>query len=475
MDRKVWRAGFFVVVSSVGGGVAAATYQVGPMRPHTNLNALFAAVDLQGGDIVEVDGNETYDAGTPGIIVPETDGGAPGNPVILRGIRVNGQRPHLRGGIRVGNTQANTIEFRLSDHLVFEGFEVSGQGDTATGTFRCVYHHAHDIVIRDAEIHDCPRHGILGADNDSGSLLVEYTEVRNAGSNGGNHAIYMATDEIEHPGSVFRLQYSWIHDSQFGTGEGGNLIKSRAERNEIHYNWLEDAYYHELELIGPDPAGGIPAGQAREDSDVVGNVIVHTASFGAIMRFGGDDTGESRGRYRVVNNTIIRRQANNDTPTVFRLFDGIDSLDFHNNVIWREGTANLTLVRAVEAIWASGAAKINASNNWIKTGYVYNPTNLIRTEVGTLSAMLPGFADLNLLDLRPGTGSPLIGTANPAPLAPPGYEIPNPHFPPAWLPPQRALLPVGSASARPVNGVLDIGAFEFGVGANVFANGFEGS
>ncbi len=232
-------------------GAQAATYPVGPTRAHVNLSQLFAAVDLQGGDIVEVDGNVIYDVGTPGIVMGAADGGQPGNPVILRGIRVNGQRPHLRGG-------TNTIEFRLSDHVVFEGFEVSGTGNTSTGTFRCIYHHAHDITIRDAYIHDCPRHGILGADNDSGSLLVEYSEIFNAGSGGSNHAIYMATDELTWPGSVFRLQHSVVRDSRFGdSGEGGNLIKSRAERNEIYYNWLEGAYYHTLELIGPDPAGGL--------------------------------------------------------------------------------------------------------------------------------------------------------------------------------------------------------------------------
>lgn len=60
---------------------------------------------------------------------------------------------------------------------------------------------------------------------------------------------------------------------------GGNNVKSRAERNEIYYNWIEDAYYHELELIGPDP-GGAPDGWSeelkREDSDVVGNVLRKT-------------------------------------------------------------------------------------------------------------------------------------------------------------------------------------------------------
>lgn len=67
----------------------------------------------------------------------------------------------------------------------------------------------------------------------------------------------MATDEVAYPGAVFRLQHSYLQDSDYtdGVGIGGNLIKSCAERNEIYYNWLEGAFYHELELIGPDPEG----------------------------------------------------------------------------------------------------------------------------------------------------------------------------------------------------------------------------
>lgn len=139
-----------------------------------------------------------YDVGTPGLVMSDSDSGAPGNPTILRGMPVDGQRPHLRGG-------TNTIEFRSSNHVVFENFEVSGTGTTTTGTFRCIYHHAHDITIRNVIVHDCPRHGILGADTDSGSLTVEYSEIRNSGSNQGQHAIYMATDQITYPGAVFRL------------------------------------------------------------------------------------------------------------------------------------------------------------------------------------------------------------------------------------------------------------------------------
>ncbi|MDP1051752.1 hypothetical protein, partial [Klebsiella quasipneumoniae] len=79
--------------------------------------------DLAGGDGVEVDGGVTY-AG--GVIVPPADGGSPGNPVVIRGLRASGLRPVLSGG-------TNTIEFRRADHVVFEGFEVTG------GSSRCVF------------------------------------------------------------------------------------------------------------------------------------------------------------------------------------------------------------------------------------------------------------------------------------------------------------------------------------------------
>lgn len=455
-------------------GIAhAATYQVGPTRTRTSLPALFAAVDLGPGDVVEVDGDVTY---TGNVVMGAADGGAAGNPVVLRGIRVNGMRPRLVGSPPGGNT----IEFQLVEHVVFEGFDVTGAGDSSTGTARCIYHHGNDLTIRDAYVHDCPRQGILGADNDSGSITIEYSEITNIGGASRDHAIYMATDEVAYPGAVFRLQYNWIHDSQFGTGEGGNLVKSRAERNEIYYNWLEDAYYHELELIGPDPDGaqaGWTDALAREDSDVVGNVIVHTSSFGAIVRFGGDGTsggrGETFGRYRFVNNTVIRRNANNDTPTVFRLYEGIDSLEFHNNVIWREGASSVTLARAVEAEWATGAAKITGTNNWIDSGFAYNPSNLANSVTGTVTGSTPGFTDLATYNLVPAAGSPLLNVGSNGPASPTGYAIANPLFPPTREPAVRTVLPIGTAGVRPVNGTIDIGAYERANSDVLFANGFE--
>jgi hypothetical protein len=425
-----------------------ATYTVGGAgADYPTLPALFSARDLAPGDVVDVRGGN-YEGG---IIMPPDDGGAPGNPVILRG--VGATRPHLRGG-------TNTIEFRLSHHVVMEHFEISGTESPVTS--RCVFHHAHDIVLRDVYIHDCPRHGVLGADQDSGSLTIEYSEIANAGANGSYHAIYATTDQVAHPGAVFRLQYSYVHDSDYtnGSGTGGNLIKSRSERNEIYYNWLEGAFYHELELIGPDPDGvssGWTENLAREDSDVVGNVIVHTSSFGSIMRFGGDATGQTNGRYRFVNNTLVR-MGFEDTPNVFRLFDGIESLDAHNNVFWHQGGKGLRIIRDEDAAWVGGVARINGSNNWIDTGSTFVPASF----AGTLTGSDPGFVNPAAFDFRLAAGSPLLGKANASPVAPAAFVITSPLFPPARHPPLRAAALPGAPLTRPVDGALDIGAFEAG-------------
>lgn len=436
---------------------AAATYTVGPGGTYADLPTLFTAVDLEPGDIVEVSSNGSFYAG--GIIMRAEDRGAPGNPVILRG--VGSPRPHLRGG-------TNTIEFRSSNHVVMENFEISGSVEA--NTFRCVYHHAHDIVLRNVLVRDCPRHGVLGADQDSGSLTIEYSELRNSGSNGGNHLVYMATDEVAYPGAVFRLQYSYLHDSRFGdSGEGGNLVKSRAERNEIYYNWLEGAYYHELELIGPDPAGAQDdwfEDLAREDSDIVGNVIVHgSPDFGAVLRFGGDATGQSNGRYRFVNNTVVVT-APSAAATVFRLFDGIESLEAHNNVIWREGSGALRIIREVEAIWSTGQSRIAGSGNWIENGATFVPP-------GWGGSADPGFTNAAGFDFRPSASSPLLDSALAAPSAGSDYAIAAPLMPPTRHPPQRSWIMAGPAPLRPVAGALDIGAFEREDPNDVFADGFE--
>jgi len=408
----------------------ATTYPVGPTRTLTQIGQ--AISNAAPGDVIEVDGNATYSS------VRWTRSGTAVQPIWIVGLPVAGVRPRIQGG-------TNTVEIE-ADYVGMEGFDISG------GSSRCFFQHGDRNTLRDSVVHDCPAQGILGADQDSGSFLLEYVEVHHCGGGDRDHQIYMATDEVAHPGAVFRMQYCYVHDAN-----GGNSVKSRAERNEIYFNWIEGAMYHELELIGPDPDGAASAWSVdlkREDSDVVGNVLRKTST-SFVARIGGDATGWSKGRYRFVNNTIITTTG---SGAVFRLFDELESVEMHNNIIVTNGTGGPNVMRAnaAEFMWVNGV-NIAGSNNWVMTG----ATNIPTQWTGTVSGASAGLTNLTS-DPRPAAGSPIANAGNASLSGPAGFAFPNPLWPPGFHPPLRALIPAGSAMARPATGTIDIGAFELG-------------
>jgi hypothetical protein len=394
---------------------------VGPGRAFADLQAV--APLLRPGDRVEVDGGVTYPGG---LILREA--GTREAPITVIGRRAGGRRPVLSGG-------ATTVEIR-GDHVVLEGFEITG------GAARCLYHHADDVVVRDVLVRDCPRHGVLSADEGSGSLTLAYSEISGCGSGDGAHPVYVATDEEAFPRSVFRMEHCFVHD-----GRGGNNVKSRAERNQIYANWIEGARYHELELVGPD---GAERKHAREDSDVVGNVIRKTGP-GWAIRVGGDGSGETLGRYRFVNDTIVLGPA---ASGAFRLFDGLESIEMDNDVITREGGGPVRVLVEQEVRWAAGRRLVTGLTNWVPNGSTGVPPEW----AGTLRGLDPGLASPE--DPRPLPGSPLIGAGTASPTCPPRFALPPPRLSPADLPPRRALERVGTAAQR-LRGAIDIGAFPF--------------
>ncbi|MCE7891036.1 MAG: hypothetical protein DYH12_15290, partial [Sorangiineae bacterium PRO1] len=381
---------------------AAATYKVGPAQQYKQLSSVTAL--LEPGDVVEIDGDATYSGG-----VVFAKPGTAANKITVRGVPKNGKRPVISGG-------TNTIEAQ-GNHYVFEGLDITG------ASFRCFYHHANDVTLRDSVVHDCVKHGVLGADTDSGSLTLQYVEVYKSGAGTTNHQIYVATDETAYPKSVFRMEHCYVHD-----GVGGNNVKSRAERNEIYYNWIEGALYHELELIGPD---GQDAGLAREDSDVVGNVLRKTGS-SYVVRFGGDGTGATGARYRFVSNTVMVQPGG---AAVFRLFDSLESVEMHNNVFTVLGAGGVNLVRSTEAVWTTGTALIAGSNNWVRSG----STNVPSTWKGSITGSDPSFANPSAFDLHPTATSPLVDAGAASLAGPPGYAFPSPLAAPQFHPPKRVL------------------------------------
>ena len=430
---------------------SAATYNVGPGRAYTQLSALVDSVDLEPGDVVLVDGGTRYSGN---IVVRSADRGAPGNPVTFRWNRsVGSSRPILEGG-------NHTIKFQQSNHVVFEGFDVRG------GSASCIFSEAHDVTVRDSVIRDCPSHGILGADTNSGSFTLEYSEIFNAGAGTSRHPIYMQSDQVAYPGSVFLMRYNYVHD-----GAGGNLLKNRHERALIYYNWFENSAYQAIELIGPDcqtqQAGWTP-GLRREDADLVGNVIVHSSSWRHAIRAGGDLNGRSQGRVRMVNNTILFNRAGIANAVFVQL--GLESLEMHNNLVFQTGAGaapNIVNVNPASSVetpycaptsrepWSSGR-KVAGSNNWVQSSAALVPAEWS----GTLRGSDPGLTNVAQLQLRPTASSPLVSAGNPQPQTPAAFPFPSPLLLPQFDPPMRGKLAPNGQVQRVPGARIDIGAFE---------------
>lgn len=414
-----------------------ATHLVGPGRTFKTLQEV--ATQLRPGDIVDVDGDHEY---TGGLTLSES--GTTEKPITIRGVKVNGKRPIIKEG-----PQSRIIVINGS-FVIFQGIEIVGKTNETTQAGIGVY--GDHIVIRDCIIHDA-RNGILGYGSDTGDLLVEYCEIYNCGGEPKQgfdfaHQIYMATDEVKYPNAVFRLQHCYIHDAK-----GGNNVKSRSGRNEIYYNWIEGARYHAVELIGPDLSDNDDMTETtkREDSDVVGNVIIATSN-GSGARIGGDGTGSTSGRYRFVNNTFILK----NNADGLRGLDDIETVELYNNIFYKGNADQADIFSEADVAWVNDKRQVQGSNNYIKPGSSKVPTGL----TNTLSAADADFVDVATRNFALKSTSTLVNGGTAATPTFPNSAFPSPLSSPSFHPPIHILVEVGNATARPVNGTIDVGALE---------------
>ncbi len=399
----------------------AATYEVGPGRAYKTLQGVTAL--LRPGDLVTVDGGATYPGG-----VSLDVSGEPGNAITIEGVRLHGQRPVLSGVTAQGGA---VLRVRGS-HYVISDFDLTAGGDPRAA--RCFYNVGDDVTLRDSVVHDCPFTGIAGADA-SGSLTLDRVEVFHCGNGLYGHQIYVGSGLARYPRALFRMRDCYVHD-----GAGGNNVKSRVTRNEIEYNWIEGAAYHELDLVGPDPkAQATPSGGVHCDADIVGNVLVVTGtSRGTVARMGSDGTGASWGRYRFAYNTVIVQSKAAAKFGLFWLEGEVDSLDVWNNVFWSEA-GPLKLVRQEPGT----APTLAGDGNWLPKA-----TAGVPPAWEAIRGADPGFTNAATGDYRPLTGSPLIG----------GGCLPPREVRAVSVPPVR----MGAGGVRPGGRERDIGAFPGG-------------
>jgi len=375
-----FQLGLGALVSTARG----ATYEVGPTRVYKNLQQVTGL--LRGGDVVTVDGGVTYKGGV-------TFGANAGKGVItVRGLLGSGGRPVLAGT----SVQGGSVIRVLGSGYLIEGFDLTGGGDARVG--RGFYSVGDDVTLRDCVVHDCHCTGIAASDV-AGSLTLDGVEVYHCGNGLYAHQIYVGSSLAKYPGAVFRMQYCYVHD-----GTGGNNVKSRVTRNEIEYNWIEGAAFHELDLVGPDPkAQKTPAGGVHCDGDIVGNVLVVAGeSKGTVARLGSDGTAASRGRYSFENNTVIVDSELSAGFGLLWLKGEVDSLTVWNNVFWcTAGPMKLTRMEGAPAPAMAG------DGNWLPVGTTNAPA-----EWRAVRGTDPGFADVAQEDYRPVAGSPLIGAGS---------------------------------------------------------------
>jgi hypothetical protein len=128
----------------------------------------------------------------------------------------------------------------------------------------------------------------------------------------------------------------------------------------------------------------------------------------------------------------------------------------HNNVFYRYGGLPVQITRTVEARWASGP-QMSGSNNWMTPGSTQAPA----AWTGTRTGADPGFADASAGDYSPADGSPLVDAGSRNPTSAEELAFPGPLFPPALHPPgPPGVFVLRFPNPRPVDGALDIGAYE---------------
>lgn len=360
-----------------------ANKRVGGANPtHGSLPA--AVASLKPGDVLDVA------AGTHPSLVFDSAGTA-AEPIIVRGLPdSSGRRPVIQGV----SDKETTVLFDGSDNLVLDNFEItSGPGASVSQAASCVRNVAHEVMLRRVWVHDCPNHGILGADN-GGSFTLEQVEVTGTGcsplrgdtcQNGNEkHPVYVATHPVLHPNAVFRMTDSYLHANR--TGE---TVKGRAQRVEIRYNRIEsdDEGYRALGLFGYDLKSTKQSASlsAPIHHDIVGNlIIVRGLLASSVARFGGDGSGNSMGCTRFVGNTVLVDQQTALRPLI-QLSFGLQGFMAHNNVFTvvskRTSNAPVVLVGALireddTLQWADGGQpKLLLSHNYAPVGAV-----LLRTK-----------------------------------------------------------------------------------------------
>jgi hypothetical protein len=232
-------------------------------------------------------------------------------------------------------------------------------------------------------------------------------------------------------------------------GCGGNNLKDRSSGTVIRYNWIESGN-RQLDLVDAEGSAEIVNDPAYLQTFVYGNVLIEPDNAGnsQIVHFGGDSgkTAIYRGTLYFWNNTVVSTRAEN--TTLLRLSSNGQTAEVRNNIIYVTAGGNRLAL-------SNSAGTLRYGWNLFKPGFVASHSGLtgVVTDLGgNVTAASPGFVDEAGQEFHPLAASPGRNAAGPLPAALSAYPL------------DREYLKHQGWQARPVDALLDIGAFEYPTG-----------
>ncbi|HEY0428100.1 MAG TPA: right-handed parallel beta-helix repeat-containing protein [Pyrinomonadaceae bacterium] len=484
MKKQIFLSAFVAIIfASVS--AAAAIYEVGPNQPLQTISQVPWAT-LQPGDTVLIYWRATAYK-EKWVICRQ---GTQAAPITVRGVpNASGDLPvidgsgattpsnlnfwsEVRGVIKIGgaNVPADTMPQYItienldirSAHPDYQFTDRTGTTQTYSSAASSIYvEKGENITVRNCIIHDSAN-GFFVASSDetvSRNILVEGNYIFGNGIVGSafQHNNYTAAIGI-----IF--QYN-----RFGAlraGANGNALKDRSAGTVVRYNWIENGN-RQLDLVEGEDSVQIRNAPEYRKTFVYGNILIEPDGAGnsQITHYGGDGSDATtyrKGTLYFYNNTIISTRAGN--TTLFRLSTNEETCDARNNIFYvTAGGANLAMLDDTGAL--------SISHNWLKPNWRVShgtATGTVSNDGTSISGTSPGFANEAAQDFRLVSTSAAVnaGTSLNSNVLPDNNVI-------------RQYVRHQTGEARPANGALDIGAYEFGsaplqITTNALPNGLRG-
>jgi hypothetical protein len=398
--------------------------------------------------------------------------GTAAQPITIRGVLgPNGERPvidgngattptdlnywnEVRGTIKIGG--ANVPADTMPKYITIENLEVRGafqgyQFTNAAGQLQTYATNAAPIYVEKAEnltIRNCiitdGGNGLFIGSSDtepSRNILVEGNYIYGNGNSGSafEHNNYTAAIGI-----VF--QYN-----RFGplrTGSIGVGLKDRSAGTVIRYNWIEGGNRN-IDLVDGEDSILIRNDTNYHKAFVYGNVLIkQDGGNNQSVHYGGDSgtTADYRkGTLYFYNNTLVSTRTGNTVALRLSTID--ESCDARNNIFY------VTAAGTSFALLAE-TGTLSLSNNWAKIGWrnsFESPfTGVVTGGSSFVTGTTPGFVDVTNQNFRLVSNGQAVNagmTLNPDVL--PVNDL------------VRQYVQHQMSEARPLNGGLDIGAYEF--------------